>query len=1017
MKRQLALTSLFLLWHCCFALAQVDDLVFQHLTRSNGLPVNNITTLALDSSGFVWIGSSEGLYRYDGLNFKAQYALSSGGGNSIPNNMVMQICVTRQGLLWIGTFKGGVFQMNSNGHILKVINSTNSHLFSTDSDLVKDVEEDSQGNIWVSTGDGLFRISASASEVDRFDYGNEDSIPYRNRRNSFSKFIIDSNDNIWIGNKHGMQIFDPAKGAFGHLAEPLRTVLKNESDFTDFNFYNDELWYSTWVPDLGAYDTTRKKHTVIYSGRGLQNPEFSRMANLFFIDSKNALWIGTRNGLFLKKPGKPGISASFFHDPQNAYSLVSNYISAILEDRTGNIWFGTAYGISIARPYSQFVHNLSVNNVKHYPFGDKMVRDIIQIDKNNILVGTSNADGLYLTDSNFNTIKRYSYNTYKYDWIWTHYDDVPRQRIFISTQEGMLVYEKKTRRLKIDSSEVFKKRYGISSFVSTADSILWMARLRGNFVRYNLNTGDYKEYDLKMLGVPDGAISSLEKAGENNIWILAGRGGLLKFDERREQIVEQLKLGTTSQSLIEGGIFFVKDLGDLLVIGYQSSGIQLYYKQSKTFRRFTQADGLVSDATTDAVVAKDGTVWIASQNGLIQFNPATGKFRNVGYQEGILSNHFDCITQLHDGRIAAGGPRGMIFFDPAEIEKLNQPPAAPVFTSIDVYGKSIPIDNLHHRPTPLMISYQENHFSFEFISLQYNMSRQLEYSCLLEGLDASWINTGSRRFISYSNVEGGRYTFRVRVRERGGEWVEGRQYLQIIVGTAFYKRFWFYVIVALAVVAVVYVLFRYRLQELIKLDRMRTNISSDLHDEVGTSLTSISIFSEMALKSISQNSKEREYLQRIGNRSRDSIEKMSDIVWSINPENDSLEMVLVRMKNYASEISEAKELNMFWNEAGNFADYKLNMEQRKNFYLLFKEAINNSIKHAQAKNISIQLNASGKSINLTIIDDGVGFAPGNNSRGNGIKNIHRRVTLLKGEIEINSDKGKGTSLHLHFVTN
>jgi len=416
----------------------------------------------------------------------------------------------------------------------------------------------------------------------------------------------------------------------------------------------------------------------------------------------------------------------------------------------------------------------------------------------------------------------------------------------------------------------------------------------------------------------------------------------------------------------------------------------------------------------DAVVAKDGTLWIASRNGIIHFDPRFKKFRSYGFEDGILENYFEYITQLSDGRIVAGSRRGIIAFHPGDIEKSQKQPSSPVFSNISVYGHDVPMDSLLPRSKPLYIPHKQNYFSIEFISLQYNSSRKLEYAFLLEGLDKDWTFAGERRSVTYSKIKGGSYNFRVRVREPGGDWVEAKQSLPVLIQTPFYQQWWFYLLCTALLAAIVYAIFRYRLQQLLKIEKMRTVISGDLHDEIGSSLTSISIFSQMAMKNLSTDSKEEEYLQRIGARSRESIDKMSDIVWTINPDNDSLEQIVVRMKNYSSEISEAKDILVHWNESGKLSHVRMTMEQRKNFYLLFKEVINNAIKHSRAKNIFISLIARSSEIQLRIKDDGIGFAMGDIHAGNGLKNIKRRADTLNGNLEISSLPGTGTDITLKF---
>jgi signal transduction histidine kinase len=290
----------------------------------------------------------------------------------------------------------------------------------------------------------------------------------------------------------------------------------------------------------------------------------------------------------------------------------------------------------------------------------------------------------------------------------------------------------------------------------------------------------------------------------------------------------------------------------------------------------------------------------------------------------------------------------------------------------------------------------------------------VEYAYKLKGWDKNWIAAGNRRFVSYSNIKGGNYIFSVKARLPGGNWVEHDMTIPVIVHTAFYTQVWFYLICFLITVSIVYSLFRVRVQQIKKIEKMRMAISSDLHDEVGTTLSSISIFSEMAKQFVDSSSRAETYLQRIGDRSRDSIEKMSDIIWSINPENDSMHQMLIRMKNFVNEVLEAKDINVYWTECNAVGRLKLDMTKRKNFFLIFKEIVTNAAKHSGSNNIHIDLSATDRIIQLSVKDDGIGFYPEKAGRGNGLKNIQHRVALLNGKVTINSGIGLGTAIVLRF---
>lgn len=985
-----------------FSYAQIGQLSFRHITRSTGLPVDKVTALAQDSSGFIWIGSEEGMFRYDGFTFKAFYA-EPGNANTLSENIITKIFVSSKGLIWIGTVAGGIVCMKNDGQVIKTFNSKTTSSISTLADHVSDIKEDKKGNIWWTSVDGLFKFSPTAKQPECYK-----TAPFVPRGNLFNCFCFGSDGKLWIAGFLGFRIFDPALKIFSET-ESLPHI-KAKKDVSAISFHQNKLWFSSWLPDLGTYNISEKKFHFLYSGIGTLQPDYEKMCNQFYIDKNENLWIATGKGLFFVKQNEENVSQSFFFEPGNIYSITDNNVTSVLADREGNLWFGTSQGISITQPYQQKVINLSTNNLKEAPYGDKAVNRIIEVDNNTLLIATHHADGIYETDSNFRIKNHYTYNDVRYDWIWTYYDDKPRNRLFISTQEGMLIYDKLKHRLTEATEPVFRNRIPISSFEATSDSILWMSRFRDVFIRYNLITGRYTTYSMQQLGEAP-QVLYLSKDKQNHIWLIGHGSGLLRFDEKNIKVVERLSVNNHSPSILQPNITAFKDVGNYFIIGYFTKGISLYDKRTHKFQHLSQADGLASNNVKAFFCPDDNRLWIATSNGISLLNLRDKTFKNYDYASGILNNDFLSITQLHSGSIAAGATKGLVVFNPQQVDKTSAMPA-PIITEINVYGDKVPIELL--REMPVKISYRKNYFSIDYLSLQYNNNSEVEYAYKLEGLDKNWIYAGKRRFASYSNIKGGHYYFKVRARRPGESWIENPVPLSLVVSTAFYKQWWFYALCILASAFIMYVLFRYRVKQVLKLERIRTTISSDLHDEVGASLTSISIFSEMARKSVAPASQEEQYLQRIGERSRDSIEKMSDIIWSINPEHDSLRQMLVRMKNHATEISEASDIAVHWTEGGNLSAFKLSMEQRKNIYLLFKEVMNNVVKHAAAKNVWVHLASTSSNISMKIKDDGKGFDQNNIKYGNGIKSIHRRAHALKGQIFIQSALNKGTAVQLEF---
>lgn len=989
---------------CLAAHAQNSNLVFKHITRASGLPVDEVTCLAQDSTGFIWIGSKEGLFRFDGFNYKNFYH-TPGNIQTIPNNYISKLFVDTQGLLWIGT-NAGVALMKNNGQILTTINSETQSLFSKNSNAIFDIQED-KNTTWISTGDGLFSLTKKNNQVTnikKHDFQKDFSYS----TNVFGVFNIDDKNRLWICTLHGLVIYDPGKKELFHtLNNPdSLSILDEKNAFRNIwiDKENRTVRYATWEPAVRLYDIDENKITTIYSGKSAKRPDYSTLTSSFLKDDHGTLWISSGKGIQTFNYTTEQIIS---HESDNSYSLLSNSIISLMQDKEGSIWAATSEGISITRPYLQSLVNLSYNSVNEFPFAKWAVNTIIPVSFNLFLIGTYAGDGLYSTDASFNVQEHYSFGTNKYDWIWKYSRHA--DKIYISAQGGNLLYDIKTQQLKKLTEPPFDTFHPIFTFATAKDSTIWMSRYYNDFMHYNPVTKNFKKYSLQQLG-EEPSILQLSMDNEKNLWLLSSTAGIFKFDVNKEKITE--RLSANKNGLLETHILFLKDIGEELLIGYRSKGISLYHKQKKTYRHFSRSDGLVSNSVKDALQTDKETVWIATGNGLSRFDLSTNTFTNYSYYDGILQNDFQCITQLPDGRLAAGNSKGLVHFSPSEINTQLEL-SAPIITAINVYGEELAVDSFSAK-YPLHIPSNKNYFSFEYISLQYQNNLQIEYAYMLDGFNKDWIMSGTRRFASYSNVTGGNYKLRIKARLPGGEWVESKFILPVIVHTAFYKKVWFYIVLAILLAAIIYSIFRYRLSQVIRLEKIRHTISSDLHDEVGATLSSISIFSEMAKQVVPDNSKAEGFLKKIGDRSRDSIDKMSDIIWSINPENDSIEQMLIRMKNFVNETVEGKDIAVHWEESEMISKLRLGMPQRKNLYLLFKEVIINAVKYADAKNISVQLAAQNKMLYLTIKDDGKGFSFELIKPGNGIKNIKHRAVLLNGSAEIESSPDNGTTVRVAF---
>jgi signal transduction histidine kinase len=283
---------------------------------------------------------------------------------------------------------------------------------------------------------------------------------------------------------------------------------------------------------------------------------------------------------------------------------------------------------------------------------------------------------------------------------------------------------------------------------------------------------------------------------------------------------------------------------------------------------------------------------------------------------------------------------------------------------------------------------------------------------MLVGYDKDWNYTdASRRIAYYTNLAPATYTFKVKAANNDEKWNDTPTEIEIIITPPFWQTWWFRSLVVLAAVALVYGVYRYRLQQVLRLQNIRNRIASDLHDDIGSTLNSISVYSEVA----KNDPLKREFsLRMIGESSRKVIDAMSDIVWTINPGNDNFENIILRMRSLAYNLLRAKNIEFTFKADETLSRLTLSLEKRRNFYLIFKESLNNLVKYSNAKRVLITLSHHSNTVTLIIRDDGSGFDATKKYNGNGLTNIRKRAKEINAQLKIESGENIGTSVQLTF---
>jgi len=518
----------------------------------------------------------------------------------------------------------------------------------------------------------------------------------------------------------------------------------------------------------------------------------------------------------------------------------------------------------------------------------------------------------------------------------------------------------------------------------------------------------------------DNNVACFGEDRKGNLWIGTYLGGVNRFDPRTGQFTRLQHDPQNANSLSHNSVTSIyADRDGLLWFG-TAQGLNKFDPRTEAFTRYDEKDGLPNAFIYSILGDDEGNLWLSSNNGLSKCNdrlPAGRKFKNYDVTDGLQSNEFN-VGAYHRGRSGAfyfGGINGLNRFFPGEVrENPHAPPI--VLTAFKKFNETAALDSALAEIKTLRLSYRENFFSFDFAALDYTQPEKNQYAYMMAGFDPDWIHAGTRRYAGYTNLDPGAYVFKVKGANNDGVWNETGAAVKIIITPPFWKTWWFRVLAAAAIIGLLGLIYRYRVGRLLEMERLRVRIASDLHDDIGATLTKISLHSELIEES-NEPGEIRESLRKIGAMSRELVTTMSDIVWSIDARNDTLGNLIDRMRDFATSVLSVRATQIDFNCAGLDMQKKLPVDFRQNIYLIFKEAINNIAKHAEAARVDVQIKNANGHFNMSIRDDGKGWREHEYAKltGHGLRNMKMRAARIGGDLNISQNGGCTVSLTMAAV--
>ncbi|MEO5675776.1 MAG: two-component regulator propeller domain-containing protein, partial [Chitinophagales bacterium] len=969
---------------------------FNHFSAEHGLSQTNFRDIIQDKKGYMWFGLWNGLIKFDGYTFTT-FQFDPDNKNSPPVNAISSLCIDDDGNIWMIGYSYGLIEYNARTEKFIGYQHDEKDKYSISSNEINSIVVDHDGSIWIGTNDaGLCKYDAS---LNRFiNYTKDHLLPDSLCSKTIFSLMIARNGLLWIGTSNGVNVFDKAhKKLIAYKPSGKNNFAQTCNYSCLFEDHSGKIWIGY---NGGGAACLNLSTGVVKSYRhDDKNPRSLRVdiVNSIREDHNGTIWIATYEGLCAFDPVTDDFTV-FSNSINDEYSLTSSSVIDVYEDRGGVLWIATnGGGLNTLNLYDKKFQVYQKGYLKdynsHYPLQ-------LYKDHTGKIWVTAFGEGLLCFDPAIGKFKNYHFDPAKskghfFAACYCLLEDSNGLLWTGSTAEGLNSLDPQTGLFTTwhsTSDNADSVAYNqINCMAKDQMNRLWLGTSSG-LKCFDLNTKRYSAFaklysDTNQLS-SDG-IQDLYCDAEGFLWIGGTSGGLTLFNTRNDEIKIFKHDEKKSYSLSSNAVnCFYDDEKGKVWIGTEGGGLNEFDKKSEEFTVFTMKTGMPEN-TVNGILADDhGNLWLSGNRGLCKFTPpsfanAKATCRNYNMSDGLPGDeyYYNACARGDDGTLYFGSNAGVVCFKPEELKDNPFIPAI-VITGFSVFNKLVtPNDSsgilkiTADETKEITLAYSQNVFSFTFAALSYINPEKNKYAYRLEGFDKDWIYTdASIRFANYTNLDAGTYIFKVKGSNNDGVWNETPAEMKLIILPPYWQTWWFKLLCAITGGLIVYAIIYSRMQKMRDIRRIRNKIASDLHDDLGATLSSISILSEIVKqqnKEISPQSSSM--LETIGSSARNMIDSVNDMVWTINPKNDNFENILTRMHDFALQILEPKDITLKFDADKNLHSMKMHMEKRKNFYLIFKEAINNIAKYSQATQAQVQVVNENNFMRMLIRDDGKGF--------------------------------------------
>lgn len=987
----------------CSGFAQSTSLKFSNLNTTDGLSQSSVNWIHQDNQGYMWFATGDGLNKYDGYEFVI-YKYNGKDSCSISDNIIETIFEDSQGNLWVGTRGGGLNHYNRDHN-----NFTRYQYDPMDDNTISCNEifsmiEDEKGNLWISTSSGLNYFDRSKNTFERFTHnpGNINSIS----NNYILQIFRDTAGRIWLGCRGALNLFDPINRSFKHFLPDQYLESTAISGITEDKKGN--LWVAYDGGGLFYFDVDKEQFTQV--GHTSINNSISNNGITYISLIKENLWIGTHQGGLDILNLKTGTFHNYKHDPRNDYSIGSNTVHSIFEDRQGNVWIGTwSTGLNIVFNDKKFVH-YKCNGIGTNTLSNSIVKSIMEGDDGKFWIGTEGG-GLNYFDRNKNT-----FINYKNHPSWESTDFIlgmaktRNGNLWIGTYRGGLnYYDKKNKSftnyrhdktdpgsISSDNVSVMLEDYGQNLWIGTwGEGLNLLEKGTDRFVHFMHDPEN-------PMSLAHNTVNALFEDSKRNLWVGTDVGlNLLNKDRVTFRLFRKNENDQFSLSSNNIQVFY-EDAAGRLWIG-TSGGLNLYHPDKECFTSYTEKDGLPSNFIVSILEDDHGNLWIGTNKGISKFNPRARSFRNYTVGDGLQGNEFkrQAAFKSKSGEMYFGGVNGFNIFYPDSIKDNNYMPPV-VISDFLIFNKSIGI-NTPNSPLQkdisvtkeIVIPYHQTVLSFEFAALNYLLPEQNRYAYKLEGFDRHWNYVGNTRTATYTNLDPGEYLLKIKASNNDGVWNEESTNLSIIITPPFWKTVQAFILYGVILSLLIYGALKYyaerlklknsvifeKKQRLLEheLNEERLRFFTSFSHELKTPLTLILAPVEDLLNNIDEHKnilnliyKNANYLLQIINKLLD-FRKTEVNLNELNIAEYKLHPILEKWVNDYQNLAEKRNIALVYHASNPHLVAQIDLEK---LHIMVNNLLSNAFKFTPVKGtITVSLDYDNTHVLIQVTDTGLGIHP------------------------------------------